>query len=250
MPLSRERFSTIGHTGISLWNPVSVAVVDDWIGALALGPDAGVLDIGCGRAELLLRIIERHACTGVGVDSSAMAIDLGRQELARRLPQADCELRCVDFDPAEFTPGSLDLGCCVGASHAVGNYARVLEVLNQLVRPGGLILVGEGYWRQEPDSGYLDFLQSSPDELLSHQGNIELATGMSLQLEREYESTPIDWARYEDGYAANLYSFLAANADDPDADAIRERIDRWRSAYQRWGKDTLGFGLYLFRKPG
>ena len=249
MALSRERFSTIGHTGILLWNPVSVAVVDDWIEALALPPEARVLDVGCGRGELLLRIIERYGCSGMGVDSSAMAIDLGRQELTRRLPQADCELRCGPFDPAEFAPGSLDLGCCVGASHAVGSYPRVLEVLCQLVRPGGLILVGEGYWRREPDPDYLDFLQSSPDELLSHQGNIELATDRSLQLLRDYESTSIDWARYEDGYAANLYSFLAANPDDPDADAIRERIDHWRSAFQRWGKDTLGFGLYLFRTP-
>jgi len=27
-------------------------------------------------------------------------------------------------------------------------------------------------------------------------------------------------------------------------------IDSWRNAYQRWGRDTLGFGLYLLRAPG
>jgi hypothetical protein len=29
-----------------------------------------------------------------------------------------------------------------------------------------------------------------------------------------------------------------------------ERIRRWRDAYLRWGRDTLGFGVYLFHRPG
>jgi hypothetical protein len=27
-----------------------------------------------------------------------------------------------------------------------------------------------------------------------------------------------------------------------------ERIRGWRETYRRWGRDTLGFGLYLFRQ--
>jgi hypothetical protein len=27
-----------------------------------------------------------------------------------------------------------------------------------------------------------------------------------------------------------------------------ERIRRWRETYLRWGRDTLGFGLYLFER--
>ena len=28
-----------------------------------------------------------------------------------------------------------------------------------------------------------------------------------------------------------------------------ERIRRWRDAYLRWGRDTLGFAVYLFSRP-
>ena len=38
------------------------------------------------------------------------------------------------------------------------------------------------------------------------------------------------------------------NPDDPDCPAMVTRIRRWRDAYLRWGRDTLGFGLYLFQK--
>ena len=29
-----------------------------------------------------------------------------------------------------------------------------------------------------------------------------------------------------------------------------ERIRKWRDAYLRWGRDTLGFAVYLFYRPG
>ena len=29
-----------------------------------------------------------------------------------------------------------------------------------------------------------------------------------------------------------------------------ERSRKWRDAYLRWGRDTLGFGVYLFARPG
>jgi SAM-dependent methyltransferase len=249
MALSRERYSAIGHTGMVFWNPVGEAVLDDWIVALSLNRDSRVLDIGCGRAELLMRLIERYGCSGVGVDNSPLVTAIGQAELARRLPLAVCELRCEPFDAEDFAPRSVDLICCIGSTHAMVNYATALETLRNLVKPGGLILVGEGYWRKEPDAAYLAFLQSTSEELNSHAGNIELATGLGLQLERACETSDVDWARYEDGYASNIYNYLAANPDDPDAAAIRERIDPWRDAYLRWGRDTLGFGLYLFRTP-
>jgi hypothetical protein len=41
-----------------------------------------------------------------------------------------------------------------------------------------------------------------------------------------------------------------AHPDDPDRDAMLKRIRNWRDAYLRWGRSTLGFGLYLFQKAG
>ncbi len=37
--------------------------------------------------------------------------------------------------------------------------------------------------------------------------------------------------------------------DDPDAPAMLDRIRRWRDGYLRWGRDTMGFALYLHRVP-
>jgi hypothetical protein len=41
-----------------------------------------------------------------------------------------------------------------------------------------------------------------------------------------------------------------ANPDAPEAAVMRDRIAGWRQLYLAEGRDVLGFGLYLFGKPG
>lgn len=57
------------------------------------------------------------------------------------------------------------VGLDVNPTHAYGSFRSALESLSRLVRPGGSILIGEGYWRREPDPGYLHLLGAEPDEL-------------------------------------------------------------------------------------
>ena len=37
---------------------------------------------------------------------------------------------------------------------------------------------------------------------------------------------------------------------DPFDHAAPDALARWRDAYLRWGRDTLGFAIYLFYRPG
>jgi hypothetical protein len=57
-----------------------------------------------------------------------------------------------------------------------------------------------------------------------------------------------EWDAYEGLYHRTVEDYVAAHPEDPDAPVMAERIRRWREAYLRWGRDTLGFGLYLFEK--
>jgi hypothetical protein len=49
-------------------------------------------------------------------------------------------------------------------------------------------------------------------------------------------------------YAA-AKQWLTDNPDDPEAPGVLQRAELQRMAYMRFGRDTLGFGLYLFRRP-
>lgn len=247
--MNRERFSAIGHTGIEFWNPVSPRVLQRLIEGLPLGAESRVLDVGCGRAELLLRIVERYGCHAVGVDTAETAIAAAQRSAAARLERGQVDLCCERFDAGAFAGQMFDLAVCVGSTHAVSDFEGAVRVLPGLVRPGGLVLVGDGYWRRAPDGEYLTFLGCGADDLRSHAQNAALAMALGLEVVECHETTDAEWSRYEDTYAQNIVRFVESNPDDPDAAAMGERIRGWRKAYLHWGRETLGFGLYLLRKP-
>ncbi len=218
------------------------------LGLLDLQPGARVLDVGCGKAEMLIRLIERFSVRGVGIDPNEEFLREARTRLAERAPTSDLTLYASLAADVPLADNAFDAGLCIGSTHAFGGYAATLQALGRVVRSGGQILIGEGYWRREPDPGYLAALDTTRDEFTDHAGNV--AAGVAAGLIPLYScvSSEDDWDHYEGLYCRAVERFVAAHPDDVDADAMRTRIRWWRDVYQRWGRDTLGFGLYLFMK--
>jgi hypothetical protein len=131
----------------------------------------------------------------------------------------------------------------------LGDAAAALAALRPLVRPGGLVLLGEGFWEGEPEPAYLEALGARREEFRDSEGTAALGGEAGLVLLEAVPCARADWDRYEEAYAANVERFVAAHPSDPDAEAMLARIRPWRAAYLRWGRRTLGFGLFLFRRP-
>jgi hypothetical protein len=57
-----------------------------------------------------------------------------------------------------------------------------------------------------------------------------------------------DWDVYEglQWFASEQYAL--DHPDDPDVPELRRRMAGQKQEYLRWGRDTLGWALYLFRK--
>lgn len=244
--MNRTRFSLIAHRDHTFANPLSEAKIDRLLTLLDLPPEAQVLDVGCGNAELLIRLIERYAIVGVGIDPNAEALDEGRRRAQGRIPEERLQLHTIpaaDFQPQR----TFDAALCIGASHAYGGYPQTLAALQTLVRPGGQILIGEGYWKRNPDPEYLALLGAEPDELTGHADNVSRAVAAGLTLLYSVTSSAEDWDHYEGLYSSAVERFVAAHPDDPESLEFAAYIRRWYAGYLRWGRDTLGFGLYLFQ---
>ncbi|MGH7741028.1 MAG: class I SAM-dependent methyltransferase [Candidatus Eiseniibacteriota bacterium] len=244
-----QRYSTIAHTGVSICNPVSSEALDRTLALLEPPAGAQVLDAGCGKGELLLRLVRQRGAHGVGVDlNAAFLADARARTEARPGPGT---LEWIEGDArghlSALADGSLDAAICVGATHAFGTLGDTLEALARVVRRGGFVLVGEGYWKHTPAPGYLEALGARAEDFSDHAGNLEVGTERGWVPLFTAEASESDWDAYEDGYAANVESFAAAHPHDPDHDAMLERIRAWRECYRRWGRSTLGFGIYLFR---
>jgi ubiquinone/menaquinone biosynthesis C-methylase UbiE len=222
--------------------------MEEMIEVLDLAPVARVLDIGSGKSELLIRLVERYGAQATGVDRSSQFFQEAREQAARRLPAGKLELLEMDIHDLGEQASSFDLAICIGASEVFGGYRGTLRRLAEFVKSGGLVLVGDGYWKCEPDPTYLEALGESREVFMEHAGNV--AVGVELGLVPMYVlvASDDDWDRYEWLHLRAIERYAREQPNDPDVPALLERIRGWRDLYLRWGRDTLGFGLYLFQK--
>lgn len=246
--MDRTRFTTIAHRDHVYCNPISPEKMDRVVGLIELEAGARALDIGCGKGELLVRLIELYGVNAVGVDSNAEFIREARARATKRVPGARPEFHSMDFSRFPVAEESFDVAACLGASHACGGLREALSAQARAVRLGGYVLIGEGYWRREPTPEYLAMLGATRDELTSHAGNVHLGIESGLTPMYAVASNQDEWDHYEWLYGRAIERHLQEHPDDPDHDAMMQRIQEWRRHYLETGRETLGFGLYLFRK--
>lgn len=282
-----KKFTTIAHSGHRYYSPLSEAKAAALVALFRLDPGDRVLDIGCGRAQLLLDILRANSGShGVGVDNNAafgvLAAanaetsglagrltmiarpllevstrhlegeargDRGNRESAHATDAQHFIRRQTDAEAEVSDQGNFASIVCVGSSQAIGSFADALAWSFRALRPGGVALFANGYWKQPPADEYLRVLSASADEMQTHSGNAALARHAGYRVLYTMTSSDDEWDEYEGRYCSAVERYIASNPDDPDIEAMGQRIRPWHDAYLRWGRDTLGFGFYFLLKP-
>jgi hypothetical protein len=142
---------------------------------------------------------------------------------------------------------------CIGASWSFGGHRGTLRALSRFVRLGGLVMVGEPYWRRTPDPAYLTASGIEADMFATHAGNVAIGVEEGFVPLYTLVSSEDDWDRYEALQWRAAERYAVEHPDDPDAEEIVRRQRDARDVYLRWGRDTLGWAVYLFRsdhQPG
>lgn len=247
--MDRVRFTTIAHASHERLSPISAGRADRLLDALGADAASRAIDVGCGKGGFLVRLVERSGCAGVGIDTNPAFLAAARGLASQRVPDAAIEWIEGDATSYPAAPASFDAAICLGATHALGGFVPALQALQRWVKPGGRLLVGEGYWKREPEPEYLEFLGAKRDEFLVHDGNRMQGEALGMRSVAAEESSLEEWDAYENLYADAVERFAALHLDDPDTPAMLDRIRGWRTAYRTWGRETLGFGVYLFEVP-
>lgn len=220
---------------------------------LELTPDARVLDAGCGTGEFLIRTIEATGAFGVGFDLDAKSIEAANRNVGARIPGDRHEFKVVDLRKEGIPDETFDAAICLGSTHAFGDggraYPSTLEGLKRAVRPGGRVLVGDGYWKQPPAAEYLELLGDPPGIYHDHRANVSVAEAMGLVPLYAAVSNDDEWDDFEWSHRMRFEREAALHPDDPKAAAKLDASRAWRDGYLRWGRSTMGFGFYLFMKP-
>lgn len=249
------KFFDITHRDHVICNPSSVGKVDELIGLLDLRPGPRVLDVASGKGEFMVRVAERfggpagRGFRGVAIDISPYCVADLRATVARRIPEAEVEI--LEMDGADYHPeaATFDLASCIGGSWVFGGHRETLRALAAAARPGGRVLVGEALWKKEPPAEYLAWSGMKRDDFGDHAQNVEAGEAEGLVPLLALVSTGDEWDRYETLQWRAAARFADSNPDDPDVTELVTKVARNRHEYITWGRETLGWALYLFEKP-
>ena len=230
--MERADYTRIAHTGMAIMNPIPAAKLDEIVALLELPARGRVVDLGCGKGDLLARIARRYDVDAVGIDRDA-------QLLAEAPPGINVIV--ADIETWNRGRGAFDLVASVGSPAQLSSLAG-------LVRPGGLVLYGDGYWRGEPSSEYLDALGAKREELDDYAGTVRRGEELGLTPVYAVTASIDDFDRYEWSWSLNGERYAGEHPDEPGVEEFLEWIRAGRRRYvELGGRHTLGFGLFLFR---
>ncbi|WP_399936689.1 SAM-dependent methyltransferase [Streptomyces sp. BBFR25] len=243
------RMYTIRESGHRIHNPLTANEFATLGESLRLPAGTRVLDLASGSGEMLCTWARDLGFTGTGVDISTLFTEQARARAAE-LGVAD-RVEFIHDDAAGHVAGQpVDLAACVGATWIGNGVAGTAELLQRSLRPGGMMLIGEPFWRQTP-----------PDEetakaclATSTADFLELAELIGQFQDLGYdvvEMTLADhngWDRYFAAQWLTMRRWLDENPDDELAPEVREELTTGPAQYARYGREYLNWGVFALMK--
>ena len=243
------KYYDITHKKHSDLNPMSKDKLNKLFLLLDLVPNSRVLDIGCGKGESLIRMVELFNISGVGVDLSPYFSKDCKDNINIRVPSSDVKI--LEMDGAKYKPDeneTYDLSMCLGASWIYNGFKGTIEALKKMTKPEGLIIVGEPYWLKEPDDEYLKMSGIKKEEFNSHYKNIDVGEKEGLYCVYTLVSNHDDWDHYETLQWLATMDYVTDNPDDQDNPELLKRVKKAKMEYLLYGRDTLGWAIYVFKR--
>jgi SAM-dependent methyltransferase len=131
---------------------------------------------------------------------------------------------------------------CVGASHAFGETSAALESLANLVRPGGRLLFGEGFWERPPTMEATGILGSG---IMPLTDLVEHARALGWRVLHMSVADQREWDDFESTWLAGRQAWLLRHPDDPRAAGLRDELDVRLREYVGVYRGVLGFAYFI-----
>ncbi|WP_417071161.1 SAM-dependent methyltransferase [Niveibacterium terrae] len=243
------RIFTITESAHRIHNPFTPEKLATLGAALRQAPATRVLDLGSGSGEMLCTWARDHGIRGTGIDMSPLFT--GQAKLrADELGVSD-RVEFIHGDAADYVADEkAGVAACIGATWIGGGVAGTIELLAKSLCTGGLILIGEPYWRQRPPTEDVakGCLAASISDYLALPLLLASFGDLGYDVVEMVLADQDGWDRYEAAKWLTMRRWLAANPDDDFAREVREQLNSEPVRYATYTREYLGWGVFALMK--
>ena len=217
--------------------------------ALRLEPGTRILDLASGSGEMLCTWARDYGITGTGVDMSPLYT--GKAKLrAEELGVAD-RVEFIHGDAAGYVSREkVGVAACVGATWIGGGVAGTIELLAKSLRDGGIILIGEPYWRRMPPTEDVakGCLADSISEFLPLPGLVASFGRLGYDVVEMVLADQDSWDRYEASKWLTMRRWLESNPGDEFAKEVRAQLTTEPERHVTYTREYLGWGVFALMR--
>ena len=239
------RIFNITESAHRIHNPITPEKLATLGAALRLDTGTRVLDLGSGSGEMLCTWARDHGVIGTGIDMSPLFTEQAKRR-AVELGVAD-QVKFIHGDAAGYVSDEkVDVAACVGATWIGGGVAGTVELLARSLRTGGIILIGEPYWRQLPPTEDVakGCLANSISDFLMLPGLLASFGRLGYDVVEMVLADQDGWDRYEAAKWLTMRRWLEANPNDELAKEVRAQLSSEPERYAAYTREYLGWGVF------
>lgn len=218
------------------------------LGAVSrVGSSTRILDLACGKGEMLCRWAQAFGAGGHGVDISEVFLAAAHARAAELDVANRVTFEHGDAGAHAAEPAGYDIVSCLGATWIGAGLTGTIELMRPAAAGDGLLLVGEPFWIDPPPPEAYEAIGCAPDDFTSLTGTLERFEAAEVDLVEMVLADGEDWNRYAAAQWWTLAQWLRDNPGSPQLADVRAFRDAARRSHLSHIRRYLGWGVFVLR---
>ena len=245
----------LSFDGEASLHPGGVASTERLFGKLSVSHEDYVLEIGCGSAKDLCKLVENHDCRAIGVDSSDLIVKFAENRvrktgLCSKINVIKGDITNMNF----FKDNQFDIVIAQSVLATIIDKNKVAREVSRVLKPGGHFGDIELVWIDEPDN---QLVYNVEKRIGSFDRPLKSSEWITLFKEAGFKESDILVSK-DFGFPTDIFGVIKHNGGFVESMKLLtlmmsrgNKINLTeRTEHIRWMRDSgkIGYGIYIFGK--